>query len=48
MYGRPLLLFIKRRVEGALAGREVETLDELGGLASAVFAIHAAVFPFDR
>src|SRR5690606_6829178 len=45
---RLLLFLVERRVEGALAGGEVEPLDELGCLAGAVLAVHAAVFPLDR
>src|SRR5205807_2372729 len=35
-------------VEGDFGGLEVELLDEGGSLAGAGFAVHAAVFPFDR
>src|SRR5919202_2687527 len=44
----PPLGLLKCRVEGALRGREVEALDEGGGLRGTVRAVHAAVFPLDR
>ena len=43
-----LLLFRERRVEGHQARLEIEALQEFAGFGRAVFAVHAAVFPFDR
>lgn len=42
------LFLLKRRVERHVAGGEVDVLDHLARLAGAVFAVHAAIFPFDR
>ena len=42
------LLFAEGRVEGALRGLKVDVFDELAGFACSGFAIHAAVFPFNR
>src|SRR5688572_3791355 len=43
-----LLVLLEGRVEGPTAGGEILRFHELAGLAGAKFALHAAVFPFDR
>src|SRR6185436_15902019 len=43
----PWLSFGEGRIERPGRRLEVDVFDELTGLASASFAIHAAVFPFD-
>ena len=45
--GRFWGLFCEGGVEGSGGGLEVDVFAELGGFGGAVFAVHAAVFPFD-
>ena len=42
-----LLLLLKRRVELHVTRREIELSHELARFFRAVFAVHAAIFPFD-